>query len=133
MPSESRLEPAPWSDVVVICTKCAAKLGRGHKGKTELRGEVKHALKKRGLKDIRVVETSCLDLCPKGGQTVATTRQMAKGKLTVVGPDADGEAVVKLLFDTQTPFVGRTPLVEGRVSGSDRKKAKDRPAPQIFG
>jgi predicted metal-binding protein len=127
---DSRLEPAPWSDVVAICAKCAAKLGRGHKGKTELRGEIKQALKKRGLaEDIRVVETTCLDLCPKGGQTVATGRQLAKGRLTVVGPDADGEAVVTLLFDSQTPLLSKTPLVEGRASGSDRKKAKPRPAP----
>jgi len=128
MTSEPRTEPAPWSDVVVICTKCAAKLGRGHRGKTELRGEIKHALKHRGLgKRIRVVEVSCLDLCPKGGQTVATSRQMAKGRLTVVGPDADGEDVVKLLFEQPSP------LVEERGSGSDRKKSKDRPALHVLG
>jgi predicted metal-binding protein len=92
-------EPAPWSDVVLICAKCAAKLDRGSRGKTELRGEVKQALKKSGLgKHVRVVETTCLDLCPKGGQTVATGSQLAEGRLMVVGPDADGEAVVKLLF-----------------------------------
>jgi len=99
MSAQSKTEDAPWSDVVLICAKCAAKLGRGHKGKTELRSEIKHALKKYGLsKDIRVVETTCLELCPKGGQTVASRRQLAKGELTVVGPDADGEDVVKLLF-----------------------------------
>lgn len=99
MTAEPRLEPAPWSDVVLICAKCAAKLGRGRKGKTELRGEVKHALKLSGLsKSVRVAEITCLDLCPKGGQTIATGRQLAKGSLTVVGPKADGEDVVKLLF-----------------------------------
>jgi hypothetical protein len=93
------IETAPWSEIVLICAKCAAKLGRGHKGKTQLRGEVKHALKAAGLgKSVRVIETSCLDLCPKGGQTVATARQMAVGELTVVGPQADGSAVVKRLF-----------------------------------
>ena len=99
MTALAKLEPAPWSDVVLICAKCAAKLGRGRNGKTELRGEVKRALKHQGLgKSVRVVETTCLDLCPKGGQTVATSRQLAKRRLTVVGPDADGEDVVKLLF-----------------------------------
>ena len=92
-------EPAPWSDVILICAKCAAKLGRGRKGKTELRGEIKHALKRRGLGHaVRVVETTCLDLCPKGGQTVATKSQIADGRLSVFGPEADGEAVVKVLF-----------------------------------
>jgi predicted metal-binding protein len=93
------VESAPWSEVVMVCAKCAAKLGRGRKGKTELRGEIKQALKAHGLgKAVRVVETTCLDLCPKGGQTVATGRQLGDARLCVVGPDADGEAVVKLLF-----------------------------------
>jgi predicted metal-binding protein len=93
------VESAPWSEVVMVCAKCAAKLGRGRKGKTELRGEIREALKTRGLsKAIRVVETSCLDLCPKGGQTVATGRQLGEARLTVMGARADGEAVVKLLF-----------------------------------
>jgi predicted metal-binding protein len=99
MTIESKTEAAPWSDLVLICAKCAAKLGRGHKGKTELRGEVKHALKKQNLgKQVRVVETTCLDICPKDGQAVASRRQLAKGEITVVGPGADGEDVVKLLF-----------------------------------
>ena len=95
----ARDEPAPWSEVVLICAKCAAKLGRGRKGKTELRGEIRHALKRRGLgHDVRVVETGCLDLCPKGGQTIATARRMSEGHLSVFEPEADGERVVKVLF-----------------------------------
>jgi predicted metal-binding protein len=95
----ARDEPAPWSEVVLVCAKCAAKLGRGHKGKTELRGEIKHALKRRGLgHSVRVVETGCLDLCPKGGQTIATARRMSEGHLSVFAPEADGERVVKVLF-----------------------------------
>jgi predicted metal-binding protein len=92
-------EPAPWTEVVLVCAKCAAKLGRGSKGKTELRGEIKQALKRRGLgHSVRVVETGCLDLCPKDGQTVATGRQMGQGRLSVFAPEADGERVVKVLF-----------------------------------
>ena len=101
----AKIEPAPFEDVLIICSKCAAKLGRGRKGKTELRGELKHALKKRGLgKSVRVVETTCLDLCPKGGQTVALGRDLAAGRLWVVGPDADGEDVVKLLCPSPSPL-----------------------------
>jgi len=97
--SFSKDEPAPWSEVVLVCAKCAAKLDRGRKGKTELRGEIRHALKRRGLgKTVRVIETSCLDLCPKDGQTVATGRQVAAGRLSAFGANADGEAVVKVLF-----------------------------------
>jgi hypothetical protein len=99
MIKKSVTEPAPWSEVVLICSKCATKLGRGRKGKTELGREVKHALKKQGLdKRVRVVETTCFDLCPKGGQVVATGRQLAGAELIVAPPDADGELIVKLLF-----------------------------------
>jgi predicted metal-binding protein len=94
-----RTETAPWSDIVLVCAKCAAKAGRGHKGKTELRGELKRALKRRGLGDsVRVVDSSCLDLCPKDGQTIASGRQLAEGRLLVVEPDASGEDVAGLLF-----------------------------------
>ncbi len=99
MTAVSTEEPAPWSDMVLICAKCAAKLGRGRKGKTELRGEIKHALKREGLaKQVRVAETTCLDLCPKNGQTVATRQGLAEGRLSVFGPDADGNQVVRALF-----------------------------------
>jgi predicted metal-binding protein len=94
---------APWSEVVLVCAKCAAKAGRGHKGKTELRGELKRALKRRGLGDsVRVLDASCLDLCPKDGQTVATGRQLADGQLLVVSPEASGEEVARLLFGQKT-------------------------------
>jgi hypothetical protein len=97
--ADTHIEDAPWSEVVLVCAKCAAKLGRGRKGKTELRGEIRHALKARGLgKRVRVVETGCLDLCPKDGQTIATGRQLAKGRLAVFGPRADGDEVVEGLF-----------------------------------
>ncbi len=93
------VESAPWSEVVMVCAKCAAKLGRGRKGKTELRGEIKHALKRQGLgKTVRVAETTCLDLCPKNGQTVATRSGLAEGRLSVFGPQAEGDEVVKVLF-----------------------------------
>jgi hypothetical protein len=97
--ADSHIEDAPWSEVVLVCAKCAAKLGRGRKGKTELRGEIRHALKARGLgKRIRVVETGCLDLCPKDGQTIATGRELAKGRLAVFGSHASGEEVAERLF-----------------------------------
>jgi len=64
-----------------------------------LRGELKRALKRRGLGDsIRIVDSGCLDLCPKDGQTVATGRQLAEGRLLVVDPKASGEDVARLLF-----------------------------------
>jgi hypothetical protein len=97
--ADPHFEDSPWSEVVLVCAKCAAKLGRGRKGKTELRGEIRHALKARGLgKRVRVVETGCLDLCPKDGQTVATGRLLSKGRLAVFGARANGQDVVHRLF-----------------------------------
>ena len=103
MRSTFRSEAAPFEEAVFICSKCAAKVGRGRRGKTELRGEIKHALKAQGLgKKIRIVETTCLDLCPKGGQTVATLHLLAIGELVVVDGDASGEAVVERLFGSKS-------------------------------
>jgi predicted metal-binding protein len=99
--ADARIETAPFKDVILICSKCAAKLGRGHKGKTQLRGELKGALKRLGLaKTIRVADTTCLDHCPKKGQTIVLGRELAAGRLRVVGADADGEDVAKFLFQT---------------------------------
>jgi len=117
MTTAFKIEPAPFTDLVLVCSKCAAKLGRGHKGKSDLRGEIKHALKQAGLKGVRVADVGCLDLCPKGGQTVGASRQIADGWLMVVGPQADGAAVVELLFG-KTP-VGAPTLVKTSAAGSD--------------
>ncbi len=103
-----RSEPAPFDDVVLICAKCAAKLGRGRKGKTELKGEVKAALKRFGLaKSVRVADTTCLDLCPKDGQTIALGGSLAEGRLWVVGPDADGDTVAKLVLEGRSPLAAK--------------------------
>jgi hypothetical protein len=103
--ANTRSEPAPFDDVVLICSKCAAKLGRGRKGKTALKGEVKDALKRLGLgKRVRVAEITCLDLCPKNGQTIALGSGLAKGRLWVVDADADGDTVAKLVLEGRSPL-----------------------------
>jgi len=105
---KARSEPAPFDDVVLICAKCAAKLGRGRKGKTELKGEVKDALKRHGLgKSVRVAETTCLDLCPKNGQTIALGGGLAEGRLWVLDADADGDTVAKLVLESRSPLAAK--------------------------
>jgi hypothetical protein len=105
---KARPEPAPFDEVVLICSKCAAKLGRGRKGKTELKGEVKAALKRFGLgKSVRVAEITCLDLCPKNGQTIALGRSLAEGRLWVVDADADGDTVAKLVLESRSPLAAK--------------------------
>jgi hypothetical protein len=90
-------EAAPWSEVILVCVKCAAKLGRALHGKSELRGDIKRALKDRGIKGVRVLDTTCLDLCPKGGQTLALGRELASGTLRVLDEDGDADGVVNWL------------------------------------
>lgn len=74
--SSSSTEPAcvasPWSDLVFVCGKCMKRQGR-----EDLRDDLKHALKKAGHRDLRVVACGCLDLCPKHGVTVALGRELA--------------------------------------------------------
>jgi predicted metal-binding protein len=95
-------EPAPFDEMVLVCAKCAAKAGRDGGGGTKLRGEIKQALKARGLKgSVRVVETSCLNLCPKGGQTVATLADLRQGRLCVAPANASGAAIIDALFKTR--------------------------------
>ncbi len=90
-------EPAPWAEVILVCVKCAAKLGRAHHGKSELRSDIKRALKDRGIKGVRVLATTCLDLCPKGGQTLALGHELASGTLRVLDEDGDADGVVNWL------------------------------------
>ena len=56
-----------WTSLVAVCGEC-------HGGKRfgkALRG----ALKKSPIQGVRVVRSSCLDVCPKRGVTVATMRE----------------------------------------------------------
>lgn len=62
LPSES----APWRDIIVLCSKCMRRQDR-----EDLSGDLRKALKHAGRKDIRVVVSGCLDLCPDDGITVA--------------------------------------------------------------
>lgn len=65
-PLALRTEPAPWSRVVLLCTKCMRRQDR-----EDLRGDLRKALKQAGRRDVRVVLSGCLDLCPDDGVTVA--------------------------------------------------------------
>ena len=63
---------SPWSDLVFVCSKCMRRQDR-----EDLRDDLKHALKKAGHRELRVVACGCLDLCPKHGVTVALGRELA--------------------------------------------------------
>ena len=93
----AKLARAPFGEAVLVCGKCARKLGGGfgREGAHGLRRELKRAWKAAGRPGkLRVVETRCLGLCPKRRQVVATGASLAAGRLWVVEP---GEAASGVL------------------------------------
>jgi predicted metal-binding protein len=63
----------PWKNVVLLCGKCARKLdgGYGPKRRDTLRSALRGALKETGhRRDVRIVETKCMGICPKKAVTL---------------------------------------------------------------
>ncbi len=58
--------------IVLLCGKCARKLdgGYGPKGKDTLKDALRQALRDGGRRDVRIVETRCLGVCPKKATTM---------------------------------------------------------------
>jgi len=70
-PFGSRRTPA--QGLVLLCGKCARKLdgGYGDKGKDGLKTALRRALREAGHgRDVRIVETKCLGLCPRRATTM---------------------------------------------------------------
>lgn len=65
-------EPAPWSELVLVCQKCLRRQDR-----EALRGELRRSLKQAGRRDVRTVLVGCLDLCPDDGVAVARSADLA--------------------------------------------------------
>jgi hypothetical protein len=95
---------APFAQLVLVCGKCARKLdgGFGRKGKRDLRAELKRVFKagggKRAYGKARFVESSCLGLCPRRRQALATPAMIERGRLLVVDRGADAAAVLARLI-----------------------------------
>lgn len=78
-----------WRGAILVCRKCGKKLdgGFGPKGKTSLAKALRKAIgggKGRRAK-LGVVETGCLDICPKGAVTVIDTRHASKWLIVKAG------------------------------------------------
>lgn len=86
--------PSPWRDLIFVCTKCMRRQDR-----EDLRDDLRQALKKRGCRELRVVATGCLDLCPKDGVTLALGHELGlqPPRLRVIGNDADIDDVARWL------------------------------------
>ncbi len=92
-----RQAKAPFSETVLVCGKCAKKFP-DHRGAKGVRSALKSALKSKRWGKVRLVETKCLDLCPKRRLVLASGATLANHKLVVVDAGFDANtALVQLL------------------------------------
>ena len=85
----------PFAQAVFVCGKCARKFPGGRKA---VKKALKAGLKTRRWGKVRLVETRCLDLCPKRRQVLASARTLARRRLVVVEPGFEaGPALEELL------------------------------------
>lgn len=92
-----RSVPVKWRSFVLVCGKCSRKLdgGFGKKGKHALDDALRGILKAAGRRELRVVKTGCLGLCPKRAVTVAWAGR--PGELMAVPEGTEPEAVLARL------------------------------------
>lgn len=89
--------PAPWSgELLLVCRKCQKKLK--HDGKKNGISKLSKALKKRARHDddavrLHILQVPCLKMCPKGGVTVCTQRQLGRGECSIVRSSTDVDAL----------------------------------------
>lgn len=79
--------PTQWREVVLVCSKCSKKLhgGFGPDSDKTLSRTLKQALRDAGRRrEVRVIETKCLGLCPKDAVTVLQAGA-PDALLTVIG------------------------------------------------
>lgn len=94
------LHPTPWRDVVLVCRKCVRKLdgeGFGPERDQALPRALKAELRQAGRRrDVQVVETKCLGLCPKGAVSVMAGHR--PGQLLAVAPGTPAQAILARLL-----------------------------------
>ncbi len=87
-----------WEEVVIVCGKCSKKLdgGFGPEGDVSLGRALKRALRDAGRRrTVRVIETKCLGLCPKGAVTVLPSGRPG-AILTVPGGTDAADVLVRM-------------------------------------
>jgi hypothetical protein len=89
--------PAPWKgELLLVCRKCQKKLK--HDGQKNGISKLSKALKKRARHDenavrLHVLQVPCMKMCPKGGVTVCTQRQLGRGECSIVRSRSDVDAL----------------------------------------
>lgn len=111
-PEKIRYARAKFDAVVLVCTKCAKRQGLP---KGAVRSVLKRAMKERAgsSKDRRAkprfVEVGCLGPCPKRAVAVATTASLARGRIVLVDPAGDRQAILDALLPDFGPKATLTP------------------------
>ena len=93
-PSPIAAVSTPWQDIVLVCRKCSKKLdgGFGPDGGAPLARTIKQMLRQTGeRRAVRVIETKCLGLCPKGAVTLL--RGSRPGEMLAVPAGTDPAAL----------------------------------------
>lgn len=104
-----RSYPAPWKgELLLVCRKCQKKLKQD--GKKSGISKLSKALKKRARRDenaprLHVIEVACLKMCPEGGITVCTQRQLGRGECSIVRSRDDVDALYQLYQDSTLDHV----------------------------
>ncbi len=105
MSAKATSRPTPWRTVVIVCRKCGKKLdgGFGHKRKESLRALLRQTLREAGRRrDVRICETTCLGICPKGGVTALNATN--PGTIHVIQAGTDGAQAMQALLGS--PLLG---------------------------
>ena len=120
-PEKIRYARAKFGDVVLVCAKCAKRQGLPKGG---LRATLKRALKdragpskERGPKP-RLVEVGCLGPCPKRAVAVATTASLARGRIALIDPTGEPQALLDALLPDFGPKATLTPSGALEAPGS---------------
>jgi predicted metal-binding protein len=99
MTKPMRAIPQPATSLIAICAKCGKKLGGGFgaQGGQPLAKALRQALNlpKPKRARVRLVETRCLKLCPKGAVAVVDSRD--PGSILVIPADTPVLAVAARL------------------------------------
>jgi hypothetical protein len=103
MPDPVRARPTPWRTVILLCGKCTRKLkgGYGPKGKDTLRTVLRDDLRVAGhRRDVRVIETRCMGICPK--KAVTALNASRPGRIfTIPKGTATDEVTAQLMSEAE--------------------------------
>lgn len=95
-------EETPWSEaVVLVCTKCSKSISSSSLKEEGNAGENLKTFLKKSLKDsgdlgkVRVVTSSCLDVCIDELQAVSVASTHGKTETFTVHPEKDREELLK--------------------------------------